>query len=317
MGEEWRRGWHPERIPPGDPATGVLIVGAGPAGLECARALGQRGFKVTLAEAREELGGRVAAESTLPGLSTWARVRDYRTQQIRTMANVDVYRGSLLTAQDVLDFGCDHAVVATGARWTRAMLDAGGEAAPGFESGAVYTPDDILGGADLDGVAVIYDFDHYYMGGCLAELLRKRGHEVTIVTPANAVSAWTFMNNELVRIRERMIELGVGIVTEHRLMDFADGAARLSSVYRGGGETSMPCDSLVVVGVRARNDDLFRELCADPDRIAGADIKSVRSIGDCRAPGAIVHAVHSGHECARTIDIGDGVEPMAWERPKL
>lgn len=317
MGEEWRRGWHPERIPPGDPEVRVLVVGAGPAGLECTRALGQRGFKVTLAEAGEALGGRVTIESTLPGLSTWARVRDYRTHQIQTMANVDVYRGSLLTAQDVLDFGCDHAVTATGARWTREILGADGDPEPGFEGDAVYTPDDILDGAEPDGSVIIYDFDHYYMGNCLAEVLRRRGHDVTIVTPANAVSAWTFMNNELVRIRERMIELGVGIVTEHRVTEFRDGIARLGSVYRGGEESSIPCGSLVVVGVRARNDALFRDLTANPARIADAGISSVRSIGDCRAPGAIVHAVHSGHECARTIDAGDGVEPVVWERARL
>ena len=154
MGEEWRRGWHPERIPPGDPGTSVLIVGAGPAGLECARALGQRGFKVTLAEAREELGGRVSIESTLPGLATWARVRDYRTHLIQTMANVDVYRDSLLTAQDVVDFGCDHVVVATGARWTRDILGADGNPKHEFDGDAVYTPDDILAGAELDGPVV-------------------------------------------------------------------------------------------------------------------------------------------------------------------
>ena len=317
MGEEWRRGWHPERIPPGDPETRVLIVGAGPAGLECARAMGQRGFRVTLAEARDELGGRVTVESTLPGLSTWARVRDYRAHRIQTMANVDVYRDSTLTAQDVLDFGCDHAVIATGARWTREILDAGGDPVERLDTGTVHTPDEILAGVELEGPVVIYDFDHYYMGSCLAELLSRRGHDVTIVTPAGAVSAWTFMNNELVRIRERMIELGVGIVTEHRVMDFRDGVARLTSVYRGGEESSLLCESLVVVGVRARNDALFRELTADPSRTADTGIASVRSIGDCRAPGAIVHAVHSGHECARTIDASDGVGPVAWERARL
>ena len=100
-----------------------MIVGAGPAGLECARALGQRGFAVTVAEAREELGGRVTIESKLPGLATWARVRDYRTNLIQTMGNVDIYRGSPVSAQDVIDFGCDHVVIATGARWTRQILD--------------------------------------------------------------------------------------------------------------------------------------------------------------------------------------------------
>src|SRR5258708_16734096 len=60
MGEEWRRGWHPERIAPKRSDSAILVVGAGPAGLECARALGQRGYRVTLAEASSELGGRVA-----------------------------------------------------------------------------------------------------------------------------------------------------------------------------------------------------------------------------------------------------------------
>ena len=122
MGEEWRSGWHPERIPAGDSDKSILIVGAGPAGLECARAMGERGFAVTLAEAREELGGRVTIESKLPGLATWARVRDYRTNRIQSMGNVDIYRDSALSAQDVLDFDCDHAVIATGATWTTDIL---------------------------------------------------------------------------------------------------------------------------------------------------------------------------------------------------
>src|SRR5499427_213942 len=77
MGEEWRRGWHPEEVPAGRGGT-VLVVGAGPAGLEAAHILGKRGYTVSLAEAADEPGGRVALESRLPGLAEWARVRDYR-----------------------------------------------------------------------------------------------------------------------------------------------------------------------------------------------------------------------------------------------
>jgi dimethylamine/trimethylamine dehydrogenase len=310
MGEEWRRQWHPERIPTGDPETSVLIVGAGPAGLECARALGQRGFAVTLAEAREELGGRVSIESKLPGLATWARVRDYRTNLIQTMGNVDIYRGSPLTAQDVIDFGCDHAVIATGAKWTREILNTSGYPVDGLEGDAIFTPDDIFAGAEPEGHVVIYDFDHYYMGSCLAELLRSRGHEVTIVTTANAVSAWTFMNNELGNIRERMIELGVTTVFEKYLTGFSDGKVVLSSTYRGVDASSIDGGSLVIVGIKSASDDLYQELKSH----SGID---VRAIGDCRAPGAIAHAVYSGHECARTIDDTDADVPFAVERALL
>ena len=76
MGEEWRRGWHPEHLPRVSSARHMLIIGGGPAGLECARACGQRGFKVTLAEASGQLGGRIIREATLPGLNTWQKVRD-------------------------------------------------------------------------------------------------------------------------------------------------------------------------------------------------------------------------------------------------
>jgi len=317
MGEEWRRNWHPERIPAGDPEKSVLIVGAGPAGLECARALGQRGFAVTVAEAREELGGRVSIESKLPGLSSWARVRDYRTNLIQTMGNVDVYRGSALSAQDVLDFGCDHAVVATGAHWTRETLGADGYPVDEIGGDAVFTPDDILAGAEPEGPVVIFDFDHYYMGSCLAEQLRQSGREVTIVTPANAVSAWTFMNNEMANIRVRMIELGIGTVFENYITGFSDGVAQFTSIYRGGDDNSIDCASLIIVGVRTPNDNLYQELNLNADRLADAGISSLRSIGDCRAPGTIAHAVYSGHEYARNIDAGDSVQPMLVERPML
>jgi dimethylamine/trimethylamine dehydrogenase len=115
MGEEWRRGWHPERIRPLKSPAKILAVGAGPAGLEAA--MSRRGYDVALAEKTERLGGRVARERLLPGLSAWGRVAEYRIGQIEAMANVEIYRASALTAEDILGFGFDHVVLATGSRW--------------------------------------------------------------------------------------------------------------------------------------------------------------------------------------------------------
>jgi len=317
VGEEWRRHWHPDRIPSGNPDTSVLVVGAGPAGLECALALGQRGYAVTLAEAKENLGGRVNDESKLPGLATWARVRDYRTNLIQQMGNVDIFRGSQLSSQDVIDVDCHHVVIGTGARWTNDILNCDGYPIAAIENEAVYTPNDILSGTQPKGPVVIYDFDHYYMGSCLAELLRKQEVAVTLVTTANAVSAWTFMNNELGDIRNRMIDVGVDVVLEHQVTGFTDGVVALASTYPKGGTAAIECGSLVVVGARSSNEDLFKALSSDAERLVDAGIQSVRSIGDCRAPRTIAHAVYSGHEYARTIDAVESNERFEWERPQL
>jgi dimethylamine/trimethylamine dehydrogenase len=117
MGEEWRKGWHPERIAPAQSQDTVLVVGAGPAGLELARALGQRGYTVALAEAGQRVGGRLLHEASLPGLSSWMRVADHRMLALQKMPQVQIYLNSHLDAEQVLAFGFARVFVATGATW--------------------------------------------------------------------------------------------------------------------------------------------------------------------------------------------------------
>ena len=194
MGEEWRKGWHPENVPPKGSDDAVLIVGAGPAGLEAARALGRRGYAVHLAEASEELGGRVSREARLPGLAEWIRVRDYRVGQLDKMINVEIYRASRLTPGHVIELAAPRVIVATGSRWRRDGVGLTLKApVPGFEGKNVFTPDDIMAdteslGPRPEGPVLVYDDDHYYLGGVLAEKLRRDGLEVTLVTPALAAS---------------------------------------------------------------------------------------------------------------------------------
>ena len=114
-----------------------------------------------------------------------------------------------------------------------------------------------------------------------------------------------------------MIELGIGIVLEHYVTGFNDGTVQLASVYREGGAMPVDCRSLVVVGTRLGNDSLYQELKSDADRLTNSGIRSLRSIGDCRAPGTVAHAVYSGHEYARTIDTDEPDERFEWERPRL
>ncbi len=306
MGEEGRRGWHPERIPAKGSDDAVLIVGAGPAGLECARALGQRGYRVTLAEARQELGGRVTAESRLPGLAAWARVRDHRTLQLNEMANVEVYRASPMGAAEVRELGLPHVVLATGARWRGDGVGRQNHAPiPGSDAPHVVTPEAVLTDAENDaalaGPVVIFDDDHYYLAGVLAEKLRGQGLEVTLVTPAALVSAWSDNTLEQERIERRLLDLGVELVVRRNMSRIAAGEVELACVVTGAVE-SRPAASVVPVTARLPEDSLARALAADPQALEAAGIKSVTSIGDCLAPSTIAAAIYAGHRYARELD---------------
>ena len=301
MGEEWRKGWHPEIISEKTSDSHVLVVGAGPAGLESARALGQRGYQVTLAEASRELGGRVSRESRLPGLSEWARVRDYRTGQIQTMSNVDVYLESDLTAEQVREFSADHVAIATGARWRN---DGFGRAIrspiPGAESVHILTPDDIINGEYPDGPVVVYDDDHYYMGSVIAELMAAEGHLVTLATSNPRIASWTEYTLEQEHIENRLINAGVKILPRHQLSALEKNKVHLLNTLNR--ETVVLEGSVISVTARLPRDELYSELMADPESLRASGIKTVRRIGDCFGPATIAAAIYEGHRYAREMD---------------
>ena len=308
IGEEWRKGWHPEIVPARKSEDEVLVVGAGPAGLECARTLGQRGYRVHLAEASDELGGRVAKEAKLPGLSEWARVRDYRAYQLGKLVNVEIYRGSRLDAPHILEMGASRVVIATGAEWRRDGVGRmHGFAVPGFAAANLFTPDDILAGKAVKGPVIVYDDDHYYMGGVIAEKLRRDGHEVTIVTPADLVSSWTQKTLEASHIQRRLMELGIDLLVKQDVVGFKGDHVELACVYTGR-LSERACGSLVTVTARLPNDPLYQKLLAQPGALLEAGIKSVTTIGDARSPGTIAAAVYQGHRYGRELD-----EPPAGE----
>jgi dimethylamine/trimethylamine dehydrogenase len=309
MGEEWRKRWHPEKIAPKESDSTILIVGAGPAGLEAALALGKRGYQVTLAEARNEAGGRVTRESRLPKLNEWARVRDYRLGQIQRLANVEIYLESEMNAEQIREFGADKVALATGALWRN---DGVGRSirfpVPGCMA---LTPDDIMDGkrpARAGSAVTIYDDDHYYMASVIAELLASEGYRVTLATQGMCVASWTEYTLEQRHIEKRLLDTGVQILARHQLTEVEAGGLRLTNTLTG--EVSNHEGSVVSVTARLPRDELFEVL---KGKIP------VRRIGDCFGPSIIAAAVYEGHRYAREFDtdIDSDAVPFNRTRHKL
>ena len=316
MGEEWRRGWHPEIISRSKSESEILVVGAGPAGLECARALGQRGYEVTLLESRREPGGRVLREAALPGLNEWRRVIDWRLTQIGKLPNVSIYPSSPMKAADILETGIEHVVLATGASFRRDGLGRSQRhPIPGYNLPHVFSPDDVMDGKLPSGPVVIYDDDHYYMAGVLAELLAQNGCKVSLVTPSPMVSYWTQFTLEQERVEAKLLGLGVKLITRHTLTAIRPDSVSLGSTFNAD-QSEQECAAVILVTDRISNDGLYYELAP---ALAIGKIRSLLRIGDAEAPNIIAQAVFSGHLAAQNFDepVNPDETPFRVERMQV
>ena len=296
-GEEWRRGWHPEK-PKKDGKGSVLVVGGGPAGLEAALTLGRRGFEVSVAERSRQFGGRLLWESALPGLKQWFRVVDYRLGQLRQMPNVHLYPESEMSAEDVLGFGAEHVVIATGSGWLPVLCNNTEIPSGTLDAPRIYTPADLMRGVVPEGPVAVFDYDNYYLGSAVAEDLAAKGCAVTYITTAGAAAAWSFMTNEQPLVHKALTQRGIAFRTLETVTGFDGETLHLAQFFTNE-PRSIPARSLVIVGQRQGGSALHDALqTAD---LAAAGIRSLHLTGDAYAPGAIVHAVYNGHKTAQEL----------------
>ena len=301
VGEEWRKGWHPEKFDSPGSNDRILIVGGGPAGLEAALVAAKRGYRVAIADKASEMGGRLLFETGLPGLNSWSRVQDYRLYALQQMGNVDIYTDSELGVEEVLGLEYQRVAIATGARWTRSLYSSLEIPVGELNMPNVFTPDDLAAGTIPAGPVLVYDFDNYYLGGVIAEHLAAQGIATSYATPAGHASAWTIMTNELPFVQQALHRHNVAINTEALLDSFDGEQVQLANIFTGA-LTPISARSVVIVGLRLPNTDLFDALSEREPEWKEAGIKSVDRIGDALAAGALVHATYSGHSYARQLD---------------
>lgn len=320
--EEYRRGWHPEKISSKHADEHIFIVGAGPAGLEAAMSLGRRGYDVTISEALSQAGGRALIESSLPGLSTWKRVVDYRLGQIEKLPNVNLYLESTLDADQAIEFsqelGVEHIVTATGSSW---RSDGIGRthftAIKVADDAEIHTPEDVWSNSaqfeNVKGGVVIYDDDLYYLGSVLAERLVELGTKVTVITPAPQVAQWTENTLEQQHIERRLFSHGVEILPSHTIREIKQQSLTLNRNNQDG-EFSLEAEKVILVTSRNPENQLYHQLASHEARLRQANIPKVTRIGDCLAPSTIASAVYEGHRFAQEYEIKPDPHRIPFKR---
>jgi dimethylamine/trimethylamine dehydrogenase len=325
-GEEYRRGWHPEKFEQAANADNdVLVVGAGPAGMEAAMILGKRGMRrVHLVEAQDDLGGIMRWIPQLPGLGEWARVVNYRRIQIDKLKNVEFIPNTTLDAKGVAEYGAEIAIIATGSYWaTDGLQGCTHDTIPGADASKPYilTPDQLMGeGKEVPGEkVVVVDNDGYFMGVSIAEKLATEGKQVTLMTHLGTICPYMHFTLEAPNQHRKLHSLGVEIVTYHIPIKIEQGSVTSVHGYdEHAHEHGWDADAVVLVTQRRSNEALFRSLKDDIglDALNAEGVQALYRIGDCEAPRLIADAVFSGHRLAREIDTEDPSIPLPYKRER-
>lgn len=288
-----------------DRPSRVAVIGGGPGGMEAARVCALRGHRVTLYEAREQLGGALALWASLPGREFFRKSIDWWTRELRQL-EVTVKLGVEVTSSEVLAERPDAVILATGSRYS-----VGGRSAllerdiPGYDRSFVYRPEDVLlGRATLAGKVIILDAEGLHTGLGLAEALGRGGADVHLLTPSFApMSPRLIANQDHTFIMQRLHAAKVTLVPTTYLRSIGDHSVTAYNVYTNQEKVIDAVDGVVLATSRVPMNTLEAEL----------EDKGLQlfTIGDALAARMFAHATFEAQKFARMIGEPDAPRSFA------
>jgi 2,4-dienoyl-CoA reductase-like NADH-dependent reductase (Old Yellow Enzyme family) len=277
----------------------IVVVGAGPAGLEFARIAARRGHHVSVHEKEDEPGGHVRLQSLLPGRGTYREIARWLEGQARK-AGAALHIGSEVTDESLAALcqkaGADHVVIATGSRVCRDGFQGWtGAALPGSDRARCVGWDEVLTGrAELTGNVLVLDDQADLIGPLIAVHAAQAGAAaVRLVTRWPMVASETVADAYLEWIMPQVYQSGVHLYVDHFVAALAEASATLYNVYLPGRTFEVPADTVVMATARQSVNSL-----AGAARQAGLP---VAVIGDAVAPRGTFEAVYEGHRHGRDV----------------
>lgn len=270
-----------------------LVIGGGPSGMKAAEGLAERGHAVTLVERAPELGGQVNLITRLPGRGTWANIRGDLERSIARLG-VEMRCGTEFTADDVVGFGADGVIVATGAEADRTGSSTVSPPPAGLESATVLSLWDAIRAPERAGRrAVLLDDEGAFQIGGAAHLMLAQGTEVVLVSRLPMLLPGCVYTLDLPPMYRNLLGMGL----EQRLNSWArriEGrSVVVANLYSGQEEVLRDVDSIVLGTARHPSDALYHAL--------KGRVPNLHRVGDCVAPRTMDHAIYEGFLAGREL----------------
>ena len=287
--------WNGDRITKSTAPKRVLVVGGGPAGLEAARVSAERGHKVTIVEANDNLGGQFRLAGMQPRRGQIIDLLDWYFRQLSQM-KVEVRLNTLMEADEIKRFDADVTVFATGSY----PADTGFQKAiphleklPGIEIGGVYSAEDVMARRAQVGKSVLLLDEGGNWKGCgTAWKLAEEGHAVTLVTPDPLVGKELQRTAADYPLRKRLAELGVDFILESAITSWNREGAEVFN-FLNGKKQFVQANSLVFATPNIAEDSLFNEL-------HGSGLNII-NIGDSAGPRQAPFVIYEGRKTGLSI----------------
>lgn len=275
---------------PSRPRT-VVVVGAGPAGLQAALTAAARGHRVTLLERDDQPGGQVRVAASVPNRAEFGDLVRNQVHECHRLG-VDLRLSTPADAASVLALGPDAVVVACGAEPQRPYW------APADAERLVDVRDVLEGRAAPAGDVIVVDEIGFHHATSVADVLADRGCSVTVITPGMVVGQDLGVTLDLEHWNIRAAKKGISQLTDLVPMGFdtgTDGQGRLTVLHHPTGTNrDLTCDWVVLAVPQQPVEWLYRELTARPGL-------EVHRVGDCVAPRRAHAAVADGTRIGKAL----------------
>ena len=265
----------------------VMVVGAGPAGMEAARAASEKGHDVTVYESRKKIGGQVNLAGKGAGRENMYKIVSFLGHMLKKY-NIPVNTGVLVDKDLILSENPDAVIIASGSRPNENPFS--GIYKPPF----VLNVSQVLENKYPVGEKILFVCEtNGHRSAATAEFLADQGKQVDMVTEDLFIGIELAPIGDLYLSRQRLLQKKVTFTTNVGVDEIKEKQVYAHNIYTGEPLVYKGYDTIVIDVPHIPNDTLYHQL--------KSYVKELYIIGDCVAPRSVEMAIFEGRKIGENL----------------